>query len=108
MSYRITYDEDSEGRPILRYHGDVQTLVDACADEARGRREQGTKNDLRRTLSLDPVVMMQIALENGLDFFDPAVFDIASGRDYSRFRCIDDKRMWKHRSSQVGKIISIG
>ena len=111
MSYNITYHEESDGTVVLKYTGDVQLLVDACASEMRGHREQGKpKSDLRRTMSLDPVVMMQIAQENGLDFYDPAVFDIASGRDYSRFRCIEDKLMWKTRARKAAgsKIITLG
>ena len=101
--YRITYKEDAEGNSILQYNGDLQSLVDACADEARARREMGRKrgSHMRKVLSIDPIVLMQIAQEKGLDYFDPAVFDIAMGRDYSRFRTVEDKLLFKDRTRQV-------
>lgn len=98
MSYRITATEDSEGRTILRYSGDAQGLVDACAARARAHREHGRfapKGDIRKVLSLDPVVMMQIAHEHGLQYNDPAIFQIAKDRDYAKFRCVDDPLLWK-------------
>lgn len=104
MSYRITYREDADGNSILQYSGDVQNLVDACADEARARREMPRMkrgSHMRKVLSINPIVLMQIAQEKGLDYFDPAVFDIAMGRDYSRFRTVDDKLLFKDRTRQV-------
>ena len=98
MSYKITASEDSEGRTILRYSGDAQGLVDACAARARAHREHGhfaPTRDIRKVLSLDPIVMMQIAHEHGLQYNDPAIFEIAKGRDYSKFRCVDDALLWK-------------
>lgn len=115
MSYRISYHEETDGTMVLRYSGDVQNLVDACASEVRGNREQfgrtGPKNDFRRTMSLDPVVLMEIARKHGItDPFDPAVFEIAKGRDFSRFRCIDDKLLFKRGSAKApgSKIITLG
>lgn len=98
MSYRITVTDDSDGRTVLRYSGDAQNLVDACAARARAHREEGhfaPKADMRKVLSLDPVVMMQIAHQHGLAYNDPAIFQIAKGRDYAKFRCVDDKLLWK-------------
>lgn len=114
MSYRITYDEDASGNMILRYSGDVQGLVDACAAEAREYREHygrfgANKKDFRPTLSLDPVVAMEIMRQHGIeDPFDPRIFEIASGRDYSKFRRIDDKLMWQTRARNSGRIITLG
>ena len=104
-SYRITYDEDAQGNMILRYSGDVQNLVDACAEDVRLNREQrgphaAGKSDLRKMMSLDPVVLMEIAKQNNLSPFDPAVFEIAKGRDYSRFRTVDDKLYFKRASKR--------
>lgn len=104
-SYRITYRQESDGTHVLQYSGDVQNLVDACADEARARREMvrttvpGSR--MRKMMSIDPLVLMQIAQQRGLDYFDPAVFQIARGRDYSRFRTVDDKLFFKDRSRKV-------
>lgn len=101
MSYRITYNEDSDGNAILRYHGDAQDLVDHCADYARDHREMGrfaaNKPDMRKVMSVDPVVMMDICHKHGLDYFDPGVYEILKGRDYSKFRCVDDGLLWKTR-----------
>ena len=114
MSYRITYSEDATGQITLRYSGDVQGLVDACAQEARAHREHygrfgANKKDFRPTLSLDPVVAMMIMKEHGIeDPFDPRIFEIASGRDYSKFRRIDDALMWKTRARNSGRIITTG
>lgn len=103
--YRIRYKQDSEGNDILEYSGDLQNLVDACADEARARREMGNQRkggfSMRKMMSIDPIVLMQIAQANGLDYFDPAVFEIAKGRDFSRFRTADDKLYFKDRSRKV-------
>lgn len=99
MSYRITATEDSEGRTVLRYSGDAQNLVDACAARGRAQREHGRfapTRDIRKVLSLDPIVMMQIAHKHGLAYNDPAIFEIAKGRDYSKFRCVDDTLLWKN------------
>lgn len=102
MSYSITATEDAEGRTILRYRGDAQALVDACADEARGWRERGVfaprLANRRKIMSLDPVVAMEIARAHGIPYSNlDAIFKIAHGRDYSRFRCVDDTRLWKGR-----------
>lgn len=100
MTYRITYREDAEGHSILQYSGDAQALVDACAAEARANRETSmplAKRGMRKTMSLDPVVLMDIAHKNGLSYFDPAVFEIAKDRDYSKFRTIEDKRYFRSR-----------
>ena len=114
MSYKISYSEDASGNAVLRYSGDAQGLVDHCADYARAHRENGgVKNanglgvGARKVLSLDPVVMMEIAHKHGLDYFDPAIYDIAMGRDYSKFRCIDDKLRFKTAGRKVGKIIVV-
>lgn len=99
MSYRITASEDAEGRTILRYSGDAQNLVDACAARARAHREHGKfapSQDMRKVMSIDPVVMMEIARLHGLAYNDPAIFQIAKGRDYARFRCVDDPLLWKN------------
>ena len=103
--YRVRYKEDAEGNSILEYSGDLQNLVDACADEARARREMGSVRQrgmgMRKMMSIDPIVLMQIAQENGLDYFDPGVFEIAKGRDFSRFRTADDKLYFKDRSRKT-------
>lgn len=101
MSYRIKYREEPDGTAVLEYSGDVQNLVDACADEARAKREMKTRSHMRKMMSIDPVVLMQIAHEHGLDYFDPQVFEIAKGRDYARFRTTDDKLYFKDRSRQI-------
>lgn len=103
MSYRITYDEAQDGTMILKYSGDAQTLVDACAREARGWRESPKKvtaatAGMRKMMSLDPVVMMQIARERGIPHSDiDAIFKAARDRNYSRFRCVDDARYFGRR-----------
>ena len=102
-SYRISYDEDADGHPILKYTGDAQGLVDACAKEARARRENpkpisDTSSNMRKMISLDPVVAMEIARVHGIPYWDmAAIFKVARGRDYSRFRCVDDARYFGRR-----------
>ncbi len=98
--YKIKYHEDAEGRTVLQYTGDAQAIVDAAAAEAREHREHGRfsgRSEFRKVLELDPIVMMQIAQQNGLDYFDPKVMEIAMGRDYSKFRCVDDPLLFKRR-----------
>lgn len=94
---------------VLRYSGDAQSLIDACAKEATANRESPRRISsatagMRRTMSLDPVVLMDIAQKHGVNYFDPAVFEIAKDRDYSRFRCVEDKTLFRSRR----KIISLG
>lgn len=96
MSYRIRYHEDSEGHTVLQYSGDAQHLVDACAQQVRAQRE-APKRSFKQMMSLDPVVLMDIAHKHGIPYYDPAVFEIAKDRDYSRFRCAEDKRYFKSR-----------
>lgn len=113
MSYRIKYEEDSQGNYILKYSGDVQNLVDACADEVKANREQrgrfaSNQSDMRKMMSLDPVVLMEIARQHGIsDPYDQAVFEIAKGRDYSRFRTKDDALYFK-RASKRRVYVGIG
>lgn len=98
MSYRITVTDEADERTVMRYSGDAQNLVDACAARARAHREEGRfapGRDVRKIMSLDPIVMMQIAHQHGLAYNDPAIFQIAKGRDYAKFRCVDDTLLWK-------------
>lgn len=107
MTYRVTYHEDSEGRSILRYSGDVQGLVDACAKEAADNRHNrkpiSTRtSNMRRTISLDPVVMMDICHKHGIPYDDlEAIFAVAKDRDYSRFRCVDDKTLFRKAAPKL-------
>lgn len=104
--YRITYHEQDD-KIILRYQGDAQALVDACAKEARANRERpkpvSAKNaGMRRMMALDPVVMMSIAHEHGIPYWDlDAIFKIAHDRDYSKFRCVDDKRFFQNSGRKI-------
>ncbi len=99
MSHRITYRPNTDGSFTLVYKGDAQSLVDACAAEARAHRERGRQvnGDMRRVMSIDQVVLMDIAKKHGLSPFDPRVFEIAKGRDYSKFRTVDDRRYFRGR-----------
>jgi len=91
----------------LHYHGDAQALVDACAAEARGQRESArrpsfARSNLRKTMSLHPVVMMQIAHERGIPYDDlDAIFTAARDRDYSKFRCVDDKLLFRGTGRKI-------
>ncbi len=98
MSYRTTYHEEADGTMVLKYHGDAQAIVDNCAAEAREQRENPKfAPKYRKLMSVDPVVLMDVAQKAGLNVFDPAVFEILRGRDYSKFRVANDKRLWKGR-----------
>ncbi len=107
MSYRITYHQESDGREVLRYSGDVQGLVDACAKEVAANRENpkkvsGRNSNMRRTMSLDPVVMMDICHKHGIPYDDlEAIFAVAKDRDYSRFRCVDDKTLFRKAAKRL-------
>lgn len=100
MSYTITPKMDADGTLHLQYHGDAQTLVDHCADFARGMRERPTTRmpNRRKIMSVPPEVMMKVAIENGIDFHNTAaIWKILKGRDYSKFRCVDDGLLFGHR-----------
>lgn len=101
MSYKITYHERSDGTSVLQYSGDAQGLVDHCAEYARAYREHGVPNGMqigaRKMLSIDPVVAMDVAQKRGMDFFNPDLWNIFKDRDYSKFRCIDDKRYFRRK-----------
>lgn len=107
MSYRITYHEDADGNSILRYSGDVQGLVDACAKEATANRMNrkslsSATSNMRRTLSLDPVVLMSICHKHGIPYWDlDAIFKVARDRDYSKFRTVDDKRYFSRSGATI-------
>lgn len=108
--YRITYDEDGDGRSILKYSGDMQGLVDACAKEARARREvrkpiSDKSSNMRKMLSLHPLVAMKIAHEHGIPYWDmDAIFKVASGRDYSKLRTVEDKRYFSRRGATIIRV----
>ena len=101
MSYKITLKENSDGTAVLQYSGDAQGLVDHCAEYARsyreGRRQDGLGIGARKVLSIDPVVAIDVAQKRGMDYFNPDLWKEFYSRDYSRFRCIDDKRLFKTR-----------
>lgn len=105
--YRISYHEDADGNSVLRYSGDASALIDACAKEVAANREKGKtrireQNFGRRMMCLDPVVMMEVARQNGItDYFDPAIRKIMRGRDYSKFRTAEDTRYFKDRSRKI-------
>jgi len=105
--HKITYHEESDGTLVLKYSGDVQNLVDACAEAARGQRESprpisDARMNMRKTMSLDPVVMMHIANTHGIPYSDmEAIFKVARSRDYSRFRCMDDKTFFRDRTVKI-------
>ncbi len=107
--YKITWDRDSNGNDVLRYTGDAQGIVDHCADYARDLRDHGQPKDnelgLRKVMSVDPVVMMEICRQTGMDYFNPDLINVLKGRDYSRFHCSNDKRYYK---SSRSKIVSLG
>lgn len=98
-SYKIEVKEEGE-HLVMKYTGDAQFLVDGCAEELRANRERGRPREMpwmRRTMSIDQVVLMEIAREHNLSPFDDRVFEIARGRDYSKFRTVDDKRYFRGR-----------
>ena len=101
MSYKIRYHERADGTSVLQYTGDAQDLVDHCADYARqfreGERHQnGMGIGARKVLSIDPVVAMDVAQKRGMDFFNPDLWKEFYDRDYAKFRCIDDKRLFQN------------
>ena len=53
------------------------------------------RRDMRKIMAIDKIVLMEVAKQNGLSPFDPRVFEIMKGRDYSKFRTVDDKLLWK-------------
>lgn len=96
--YNITYHEDASGNTVLKYSGDAQAIVDAAAAEARGHREHGRfsgRSEFRKVLELDPIAMMEVARQHNLSPYDSKVVEIMMGRDYSKFRCVDDPLLWK-------------
>lgn len=98
MTYKVDVKQEADGTLVMRYSGDAQYLVDACAHEARGNREAGGHRampDMRKIMRLDPVVLMDIAHRHGLDYYDPQVFEIAKGRDYSKFRTVNDRLLFR-------------
>lgn len=100
MSYTITPKMDSDGNLHLQYRGDAQAVVDHCADFARGMRERSTTAmpKRRKIMSVPPEVMMKVAIEHGIPFHNTsAIWEILKGRDYSKFRCVDDGLLFGHR-----------
>lgn len=94
MSYRITCHEQ-DGRLVMRYSGDAQGLVDACAKEANDNARLGRfqrPKDLRKIMSIDPVVLMELERRTGLSFLKPGESDelirMLKDRDYKRFHTV--------------------
>lgn len=108
MSYKIIYHENPNGNPVLQYKGDAQGLVDHCASYAQGMREltrsqreqRGLGMGLRKVLSIDPIVAMDVAQKRGLDWFNPDLWNEFMDRDYAKFRTSDDKRVYQRRSNR--------
>lgn len=106
MSYTIKATQNGDGSVTLKYHGDAQGLVDHCADYARSYREGERKQNgwgigARKVLSIDPIVAMEVARQRGMDYFNPDLWKEFMHRDYSKFRCIDDKRMFTRRGATI-------
>lgn len=100
MSYDISVDVEADGRTVIKYSGDASAIVEAAAAEARGHREHGRfsgRSEFRKVLELDPIVMMEVARIHGLDPYDSKVVEIMMGRDYSKFRCVDDPLLFSRR-----------
>lgn len=103
MSYKIELKENSDGTAVLKYSGDAQGLVDHCAEYARSYREGERRMDglgigARKVLSIDPVVAMDVAQKRGMDYFNPDLWREFYSRDYAKFRCIEDKRLFGRRN----------
>lgn len=108
MSYKITYHETSAGNPVLQYKGDAQGLVDHCASYAQGMRDlTRTQREraaigigLRKVLSVDPIVAMDVAKKRGMDCFNPDLWREFMDRDYSKFRTSDDRTVYQRHSTR--------
>ena len=110
MSYRITVKEGPDGHGVIQYSGDAQGLVDHCAEYARSfregeRRMNGMGIGARKVLSIEPVVAMDVAQKRGMDYYKPDLWKEFYGRDYSKFRCVDDKSLFGRRGrSRIIKV----
>lgn len=90
--------EDDE-RVVLDYTQDVEPALIAASDARREDRERGAfqkTHEMKRTMVVPFVVLMQIERETGLSYLNrehaQAIGKILKGPDYAKFRCTDKAR----------------
>lgn len=96
---KVKTTEDSDERVVLKYTQDVEPALIAAADARREDRERGAfqkTHDMKRTMVVPFVVLMQIERETGLSYLNKedakAISKILKGPDYAKFRTTDKRR----------------
>jgi hypothetical protein len=89
---------------IVTYHADVEPILKSAHDQRRADAEDrtafGVRREFRKTMSIPPVIMLQVCEKLGIPFGE--VFNkehqarIAAelkGPDYKAFRCVTDRKI---------------
>lgn len=98
--YRVKAHEQGSNL-IVSYDMDVEPLLNANHKERREHSERtgafGKKGEFRKIMSVDPVTLMRICKETGLDFFNQGdakeILKILKRPEYAKFRTVPDKRI---------------
>lgn len=82
------YEED--GKIILKYSEDLETLLKANHEQRAESSVFAKKGDLHHVMRVPQTVLMKIAQETGLDFFNPEdakqILQILKRPEYAPFR----------------------
>jgi hypothetical protein len=96
---KIQTVENNDERVALKYTQDVEPALIAAADARREDRERGAfqrSHEMKRTMVVPFVVLMQIERETGLSYLNKEdakrISQILKGPDYAKFRCTDKAR----------------
>lgn len=88
----ITYHEE-EGKMILNYQQDIETLLKVNHEQRAATSRFEKKGDMHHVMRVPTTVLMKIAQETGLDFFNPedakAILQILRRPEYAQFRTYD-------------------
>lgn len=89
---KTTYHEE-DGKMILQYEQDIETVLKVNHEQRAATSRFQKKGDLHHVMRVPTVVLMQIAQQTGLDFFNPedakAILQILKRPEYAQFRTYD-------------------
>lgn len=86
---RTTYHEE-DGKIILNYTEDVETLLKVNHEQRESRSVLERKGDFHHVMRVPHTILMKIQQETGLDFFNKedakAILEILKRPEYAQFR----------------------
>jgi len=89
---RTAYHEE-EGKMIVSYEQDIETVLKVNHEQRAMSSRLARKGDMHHVMRVPTVVLMQIAQQTGLDFFNPddakRILEILKRPEYAAFRTYD-------------------